>query len=253
MNRSITYFAGLGLGMILIAGSFETSQAEEKDSLFEKYPLIREHFQRCPLVSEHLKELSLQENAKNNSVYLKPGPVKPEKVAGQFLLGGVGAVLFGWAGARTGYSIAYDPDQSGWLNFGGSPGAFVGYLVGSNLGCATGVYLIGSSDGEKGSYLSTLEGSFAGTLAGSAIAFPLLVAFHGDRKRWSFVTLTAVQSWGATLGFNLSRKGKKIDAYSEALLNLNDGKLSLAIPQVNPSQETLCSSNYKVNLFQAKF
>lgn len=252
MNRSITYFAGLGLGMILIAGSFETSQAEEKDSLFQKYPLIRQHFQEHPLISEHLKELSLQENAENNPGYLKPEPVRPEKVVGEFLLGCAGAVLFGWAAAHTGHSITNDPDGHSWSNLTGSPGAVVGYLVGSNLGCATGVYLIGSSNEEKGSYVSTLEGSFAGTLAGSAIAFPLFVAFNGDRKSWSFVVFTAVQSWGATLGFNGSRK-KKSEGSWEALLNLNYGELALAFPQVNASQQTFCSSNYKVNLFQVNF
>lgn len=252
MKKLMVFLTGLGLGLVLIAGSFETSLAEERDSLFQKYPLISEHFQKCPLVSEHLKQLSLQENAKINSAYLKPGPVKPEKVAGEFLLGGAGAVLFGWAGAHTGHSITDGSDDHSWSNFGGSPGAFVGYLVGSNLGCATGVYLIGSSDGEKASYLSTFEGSFAGTLAGSAIAFPLLVAFHGDRKWWSFAVFTAVQSWGATLGFNGSRK-KESEGSFEALLNLNDGELAFSFPQVDVFQESFTLSEYRVNLFQAKF
>jgi len=167
-------------------------------------------------------------------------------VAGEFLLGGFGA-LAGGVGAAS-----LIPDQGGWSEPGVIAAGVCLYLLGSNLGCATGVYLIGNSGGETGSYLSALEGTYAGTLVGGMIAFPLLVALGEDNEQWSLVALAAVQSWGATLGFNSSRK-KKSEGSLEALLNLNDGELAFSFPQVDVFQESFSSGEYRVNLFQAKF
>jgi len=250
MKKLIRYFAGLGLVVALIAGSFENSLAEEKDSLFQNYPLIREHFQKCPPTSEHLKELYLRENLKQNSAYLKPGPLKPGKVAGEFLLGGVGAVLFGCVGACKGYSMTYDPDEGGFFNTSGLWGGILGYLLGSNLGCATGVYLIGNSGDEKGSYVSAFGGSLAGTFVGGLIAIsPIMESANREAVLAVFST---AQAGVATLGFNSSRKKKSVGSL-EALLNLNDGELAFSFPQVDVFQESFSSGEYRVNLFQAKF
>jgi len=243
MKKIMFFLAGLGLALILTAGNFENCLAEEKDSVSRRYTFS----------SDSPETLSLEERAKNNSIYLKPGPVKPEKVVGEFLLGGVGAVLVGGIGSGIGYNITYDPGEDGWMNFSGLPGAIVGYLVGSNVGCATGVYLIGKSGGEKGSYPATLGGSLAGTLVGGLIAISLFKDSDDDEALFPFVVFTAAQAGGATTGFNLSRKGKKIETSSEALLNLNDEKLSLAFPEVDIFQDNLGSDNYKVNLFHATF
>jgi hypothetical protein len=64
--------------------------------------------------------------------------------------------------------------------------------------------------------------------------------------------LTAAQAGGATLGFNASRK-RRVEAPSGALLNLDEGKLALAFPQLNLSQDSSNPSEYKVNLLQANF
>ncbi len=237
MKNVMVFLVGLGLGLVLVTGSFETSLAEESIS----------RFQRLDSLGDSSRVESLQQRVKNNSLYLKPGPIKPGKVAGEFLLGGFGAVV-GGVGAT---SII--PDQGGWPDPGVVVAGLSLYLIGSNLGCASGVYLTGNSNREKGSYLSTLGGSFVGTLVGSIIGFPLLVALDDDDKWWSFVAFTAAQSGGATIGFNRSRKGRKIDRYSKALLNLNDGKLALAFPQADVSQDFFSSGKYKVNLFQARF
>jgi hypothetical protein len=250
MKKLIRYLAGLGLGLAIVAGSFETSQAEEKDSLFQKYPLIREHFQKCPPTSEHLKQLYLRENLKQNSPYLKPGPIKPGKVAGEFLLGGVGAVLLGCAAARKGYSMTYDPDEGGFFNTSGLWGAILGYLLGSNLGCATGVYLIGNSGDEKGSYGSAFGGSLAGTFVGGLIAIsPIMESANREAVLAVFST---AQAGVATLGFNSSRKKKSVGSL-EALLNVNDGRLAFALPLMDVSEDSFSSVEYKVNLFQANF
>lgn len=241
MKKLMLFLARLGLGLVLIAGSLATSVAEEKSSVFQKKALL----------SDSLRTQSLQERVNNNSNYLKPPRVKPVKVAGEFLLGGVGAMLAGGVGSAIGYNITYDPGQDDWMNFSGLPGAIVGYLVGSNLGSATGVYLIGNSGGEKGSYLAALGGSFAGTLVGGVTAVALIT--DEDEGLIPFVVFTAAQATGATIGFNLSRKGKKMETSSEALLNLNDRKLSMSFPQLAATSDSFSSSHYTVNLFQAKF
>lgn len=237
MKKLIVFSAGLGLGLALIAGSFETSQAQEKSPVFQKTTLFK----------DSLKVQTLQEKVNNNSAYLKPGSLKPGKVAGEFLLGGFGAVACG-VGA-----VSMIPDQGGWAGPGVVVAGISLYVICSNLGCASGVYLIGMSGGETGSYLSTLGGSWGGTLVGSIIGFPLLVALEDDDKWWSFVAFTAAQSVGATIGFNHSKKGRKTDTYSEALLNINDCKLAVAFPQVGISPDSFNSSQYSVNLFQANF
>jgi hypothetical protein len=230
------------VGLVLIAGNFETSQAQEKSSFFHK----------TALSNDSLKVQSLQEKAENNSAYLKPGLLKPERVAGEVLLGGVGALLGGIAGGIIGFNITYDEENDDWMNFSGWTGAIAGYVVGSNLGSATGVYLIGNSGSEKGSYFAALGGSFAGTLLGGVTAIVLLDD-DDDEGTLPFAVFTTAQVTGATIGFNLSRKGKKPDAYSEALLNLNYGKLAFNFPQVDVQPDSFGSNKYEVNLFQAKF
>jgi hypothetical protein len=241
MKKLMVFLMGLGLGLVLIAGGFETSQAQEKSSVFQK----------TTLSNDSLRVQPLQERVNNNSNYLKPPPVKPMKVAGEVLLGGLGALLGGIAVGIIGFNITYDEENDDWMNFSGWTGAIAGYVVGSNLGSAAGVYLIGNSGGEKGSYRTTLVGSFAGTLVGGVTAIALLK--DDDEGTLPFAVFTSAQVTGATIGFNLSRKGKKIDAYSEALLNLNDGKLAFAFPQVDVYPDSFGSGKYKVNLFQARF
>jgi len=241
MKKLTVFLMGLGLGLVLIAGSFETSLAEEKSSVFQTNALL----------SDSLRAQSLQERIDNNSNYLKPGSLKAGKVAGEVLLGGVGAVAAGVAAGVIGFHITYDEAEDGWMNFSGWPGAIAGYLVGSNLGSAAGVYLIGKSGDEKGSFFATVGGSLVGTLVGGATAVALIT--DNDEGTLPFAVFTTAQVTGATIGFNLSRKGKRTDAYSDAVLNLNDGKLAVAFPQVDVSQDSFSSGKHSVNLFQAKF
>jgi hypothetical protein len=240
MKKLMVFLAGLGLGLILVAGGFDTSQAQEKSSLLQKTALF----------NDSLKVQSLQEKAENNSAYLKPGPLKPKKVAGEVLLGGVGALLGGTVGGIIGFNLTYDEENDDLMNFSGWTGAVAGYVIGSNLGSAAGVYLIGNSGSEKGSYVAALGGGLAGTLLGGVTAIALL---DDDEGTVPFAVFTTAQVTGANIGFNLSRKVKNPDTYSEALLNLNDGKLAVAFPQVDISPDSSGSGKYKVNLFQTNF
>jgi hypothetical protein len=147
--------------------------------------------------------------------------------------------------------MTYD-DGDGFLNFSGLPGAIAGYLLLSNLGCAAGVTLVGNTGGEKGSYLSAFGGSCLGTLVGGMLAIGMARASENGSVWAPFLILTAAQSGGATLFFNQSRK-RKLEMSSGALLNLEQGRLIVALPQVNISHHSSGSSDYTVNLFGARF
>ena len=242
MKNLTVLLAGFGLGLILIAGSFEGSRAEEKGLVLLKDTLLS---------SSLIKKQAEQERIKKNFIYQKPGPANSLKVSGEFLLGGAGAILAGVAGGLAGYGMAHD-ESEGDLMFdeSGGYGIIIGYLITSNLGCALGVYLIGNIGDDKGSFVSALGGSAAGTLAGMGLSYLLLKSTeHNEMTVPVFAAFTAAQATGATLVFNLSRK-KKVEVSSGALLNLNDGKLSLAFPQGDFSKDTFGSKNYNVNLFQ---
>lgn len=230
-----------GFGVILLAVGVENSLAQDSQSVFSKRALS----------DDSLRALSSQAKAKTHFIYVDPGPAKPGKVAGEFLAGGFGSVVFGAVGVRVGYSMTYDGGD-GFLNFSGLPGAIAGYLVFSNLGCAAGVTLVGNTGGEKGSYFAAFGGSCLGTLTGGLLAMSILRASDDDSALGAFLLLTAAQSGTATLLFNQTRK-RKMEAPSGALLNLYKDQLSLAPPQVNVSQDTPGSLEYRISLFQANF
>jgi hypothetical protein len=231
----------VGFGMILLAGAVENSLAQDSQSVFSRYALS----------DDSLRALSLQAQARTYFVHVDPGPANPAKVAGEFLAGGFGAVVFGAVGAQVGYGMTYH-EENGLVNLSGLPGALAGYPILSNLGCAAGVTLVGNTGGERGSYSAAFGGSCLGTLVGGLLAFAI-VGVSDDDSAWdAFLALPAAQSGGATLFFNRTRK-RKMEVPSVALLNLNDGKLCLAPPQVSISQDSPGSGGYRVNLFQANF
>ena len=193
---------------------------------------------------------------KDGAVYLKPGPLKPGKVAGEFLLGGAGALLLGLAAGSIGSGVAHSENSDGFgvPDVGAGLAPALGYLLGSNLGCALGVYLIGNSGGETGSFAAT----FGGSLAGGLLTGGLVVAVAQANKNNHIsspalvIAATVGQTAGAVLAFNSTRK-KRVQVSSGALLNLNEGKLAVSFPRVNISPDSKSSSSYKVNLFQTKF
>jgi hypothetical protein len=231
----------VGFGAILLAGGVECALAEGGQSVFSG----------SNLSDDSLKALSLR--ARRDLIYMEPelAPARPGKVAGEFVAGGLSSVVFGAVGARIGYSMTYD-DGDGFLNFSGLPGAIFGYLLCSNLGCAAGVTLVGNTGGEKGSYWASFGGSVVGTLVGGVCAFGIAAATDCESAWAPTIVLVAAQAGGATMGFNRSRK-RISNVPSDALLNLSDGKLSLAPPRVNVSQDSFNSTSCQVTLFEATF
>jgi hypothetical protein len=238
MKRTVILLAGLGL--ILLVGDRENSLAQNGNSI----SLVNVQS------TDSLKSPSLQEKAERNFKYIKAGPADPKKVAGELLLGSIGTVVGGSICAFIGFGVGSEGSSGGLCDFdvGGMIGALVGYAVGSNLGSAAGVCLVGNSDGESGSFWAALGGSVLGT-SGSV----LLCCAIDDISLWpAFFLVTGSQAGGATLGFNLTRK-KRAEGFSNAMLNLEEGRLALALPQVDVSQDSFKSGVYKVNIFKASF
>jgi hypothetical protein len=233
-----------GLGVILLVGWPEISAAEKRSSVLSGNSEA----------IDSSSTLSLQERAEKNLAYMKPGPADPGKVGCELLVGGMGAIVGGALCGRAGFSLASDRGSGcfGCCDVSGFIGGLVGYLVGSNVGCATGVCLVGNSGDEKGSYWASLGGSLLGTLLGGLVGIGIAADSKNGSEVLPLFVITAAQSGGATMCFNASRK-KKVEVPSGAMLNLKDGNLALALPQVNVSQDASNSNCLEVNVFEANF
>ena len=119
-------------------------------------------------------------------------------------------------GEYVGHTMTYDPSGGSFLNFSGLCGAITGYAIGSTLGSALGVYLIGSSGNETGSFGSTFLGSVLGTGLGIVI-----VAKSDGLSMTHFIMGSMIQSVGASIGFNLSRRVEGDSAQMVNLICLN--------------------------------
>lgn len=246
MKKITVLLARLGLGLILLAGAPEKSLAQ-----VESVVLRTDTLKGSEVIFRQPVEVRA-ESAKG-FIYAEPDPVRPEKIAGEVFAGGGAALLLGVLGAGLGYTITYNGNRGEWFNTSGVPGAVVGYAIASNIGSALGVYLIGNSGNEKGSFSATLGGSITGSLVGGGLVFLLYKANHNEGSSAPYFFIAAVaQTTGAVIGFNHSRK-KKVEAPSGALLNLDNGRLSLDFPKVDLSTDSRSSSSYKLNLFQAKW
>jgi hypothetical protein len=243
MKRTVILLAGLGL--ILLAGGWENSLAQNGNSILPAYAQS----------IDSSKVPSLQERADRNFKYVKAGPVKSGKIAGELLVGSLGAVTGGAILAFLG-SETLSSDDGGIVDAGQIFGALVGYFFGSNLGSATGVCLVGNSGGEKGSFKASFGGSILGTLVGGMISAAMVRATENSGKDASgfavILVLSGAQAGGATIAFNMSRQ-KKVEVPSGALFNLENGRMALALPQVDISQDSFKSGVYKVNIFKANF
>lgn len=238
--KSLTLLVA-GFGVILLAGCWENSVAEEESSILAGNSQF----------VDSSKTLSLQDRAERNFDYIKAGPADPGKVAGELLVGTMGAVAGGTIGAGLGFRIGSD-SSGGFFDEGGFIGALVGYMVLSNLGCATGVCLVGNSGGEKGSFGSSLGGSLLGTLAGGLYAGVIAGGSEDDSGALPLFIICTAQSAGATLCFNATKK-QKVELPSGAILKLKDGTLALSLPQVSVSQDAFNSNCYQINFFEASF
>ncbi len=147
--------------------------------------------------------------------------VSTGKFIGEIFMGMVGNFAGGFAGALIGSRVIEDDDE-GLIPMG----AFLGFLPGSILGSALGVYLIGNKGNARGSFGRALLGSFLGEVAAFAI---LLVDHEGSVGAISFLILPPIC---AAVMFNSSLRYRTLPGPS-ALLNFDRGKFRIGIPDVH--------------------
>ena len=149
------------------------------------------------------------------------GAGRPSRVAWQLsgsFVGGAAAALVCW-------EILKEPDRDD--NLMGGVGIVLGEVIGSTLS----VYHIGTI-GDFGS-IGDEARLFLATLAGSALGAGVgLSAWVTTTGEWWW-TLFLCPTVGATIGFNLTRMYDSPPAeYKTALINVRDGRMSLAVPRV---------------------
>jgi len=157
----------------------------------------------------------------------KPQP-KTGEIVGELLLGSLGSFGAGCIGAVIGSSMANDEGM-----FAGLGEGILGYLIGSTLGSSLGVYIIGTSGDDTGSYGSALIGSIVGSGAGIAIIIiSTNIISDDDNITPEFIGFTLAQSIGATIAFNKSRT-KQVISQNEALIQYKKGNLSISYPKIH--------------------
>ena len=147
-------------------------------------------------------------------------PFISAKMGVEFVAGALGSVLGG-----VGFGIGSMILTGGSDNLGVS----VGFLTGFIFGSAAGVSLVGNRGDDKGSFGSTLIGSAMGTIA--AIIPAALFASQDDT--WPAVLIVVLPSVDAVIGFNMSRKGDSPPASASGLINVKDGSIRLAVPNIS--------------------
>ena len=162
---------------------------------------------------------------KGRNFYEETNQLKYGKVGRELFWGSVGSLGVGFLGAFIGGGIgAAGASEDEW--FAGLEEGVIGYLIGSTLGSSIGVYLIGSSGDDTGSFGMTFLGSILGT--GIGICLMIVV----DNLELGFIGFTLAQSAGATTAFNATRK-KKVVAQKETLLYFKEGKWSFSYPKIH--------------------
>lgn len=129
-------------------------------------------------------------------------------------------------------------------------GAGFAIITGLTIGSMLGVYLVGNLGNETGSFDKTVQGSFSGLL-GSLVLLPL---FQGSD--YGLIIMAISQSIAATIGFNMNRRYKTPSVEAETgLINISDGKLSLAAPLMYMRPNPFISGDWvpTIDLLRVKF
>lgn len=176
----------------------------------------------------------------------KIGLGAPLRVPGEIIAGGAG----GLAGVLAGGSVIRSMKEIGVDSDGIAASVLA---VSSAFGCASCVYAVGNIGDETGSLLATLAGSALG------IAVGLLGNYACDRSDHeiaAIIFLLASPPIGATIGFNMTRRYKLPPAEpGTALMNVRDGRMSLAFPRVYIQMDPFGKGNLsqKVDLLRVRF
>ncbi len=142
-------------------------------------------------------------------------PLKVENMAREIFSGGACGFLGGILGVGTGVFVETKIFGSSG-EFAGFGGLIIGGGLGIILGSTMGVCMIGNSREERGSFLVTLLGSFVGFLATSNN-----IAERGPALLFLGTPI------GGTIGFNLTRRYRRMPGLKTAFINIEKGGMSI--------------------------
>jgi hypothetical protein len=149
-------------------------------------------------------------------------PLSGVRLVGELAVGSLFAVGGGIGGAYLGFGLEISSGCDG--EFCGLGGAVLGGVAGLTFVTPIGVYLVGSSEGQTGSFAATLGGSALGTLAG-------IVAVAAADSEAGVAMLFAGPVVGSMIGFNLTRK--YVDGHKPRnwvpVANVSHGNTSLGV------------------------
>jgi hypothetical protein len=188
---------------------------------------------KSPLLSARLSERAITQPE------LKVHKLIFEFIAGEFAGLTLAALTGGLLNSKEGTSEGF-PEVS--------TSGTAGFLLGYGLGNALGVYLIGNSRGETGSFKATLAGSMIGLVVGFASLY-----VYDEWKPIPAAILLFGPPVGAMIGFNGTRR-YCTESESEALLNTNRfARFSVGVPQFYVSAEKFNQTTHiKINYHLAR-
>ncbi len=180
---------------------------------------------------------------KSHIQYEKAPYRKSGKIIGEILIGSIGSLGGGIAGATIGSHALGTKDD--FID----TGAIIGLIIGSGFGNAIGVYLIGTSGGETGSFLATVGGGILGTAVGIGGLFIF------DNPSMVPIVFILSQSIGSTIAYNATAKKREESISNEAVLHFKEGKWSISNPKIQIKSHPLQPGQFikTVNVVSLEF
>lgn len=237
----------IGTIFALLIGFTATSYAQTVGSLAHwEYHLLSEFSQLAALEAMNTKSQKPRDNMP---------PLDSEKVTKEFLLGGLlglsGAAFMGYSGETLDLIIL--DNQSDVIGLGPFVGASAGYIIGA----ATGVYVIGDTGNETGSFLASILGATAGigTFLGLLRAMDIIGVEMKYAEDIGQLALLVAPSLGATIGFNLTRRYRiPFSETTTALINFVDGRVCIAVPSIYSRSELRAGAlSQRVDVLKIRF
>lgn len=187
----------------------------------------------------------------NQIRYNKKPPLNYGRILGEIVLGGIGGIGLGYAGARIGGQSFECEGEDGFLC--GLYGALIGASIGWMAGSTAGVYVVGNAGDERGSLMATLLGSLGGILIGTVISGALLQ--DDDESPMIFLTVPPISAAiVAAFAFNSSRRYRSISSSASGLIDIRDGRVRFNVPSIYLYQTRMDGKiSRSVNLLWATF
>ena len=178
-------------------------------------------------------------------------PLSKKRIFGEILAGGglgvVGGLAGGLAGLGIGSLLARDEEDIGLI-----VGFFLGASIGYPIGSALGVYIVGDTGDETGSFVATLCGS----LLGASLSYAaILLRILPGKPLLDYISFFAIPPILACIGFNMTRRYKSKSTSGSALLNFREGQMILGIPTVyfQPNTFGRRALNMNISLMNVEF